>query len=132
MDPPIISGSKPDAVISVDVNSIPASRVLAYGLDLLDSVDSPNIIDSLRRSDGVCNHGWMPVDRTPELPSRRVEVALRARIDGGEWESQERLPSVATLAGEYGVARATVVAALRRIEADGLVMIVSNWGTFRT
>jgi GntR family transcriptional regulator len=74
----------------------------------------------------------MPVDRTPELPSRRVEVALRARIDRGEWEAQERLPSVATLAAEYGVARATVVAALRRIEADGLVMIVSNWGTFRT
>jgi DNA-binding GntR family transcriptional regulator len=74
----------------------------------------------------------MPVDRTPELPSRRVEVALRARIDGREWESQERLPSVATLASEYGVARATVVAALRRLEADGLVVIVSNWGTFRT
>jgi DNA-binding GntR family transcriptional regulator len=74
----------------------------------------------------------MPVDRTPELPSRRVEDALRARIDRGEWQSQERLPSVATLAEEYGVARATVVAALRRIEADGLVMIVSNWGTFRT
>ena len=103
-----------------------------YGPDLLDGVDSLNKIDSLRRSDGVCDHGWMPVDRTPELPSRRVEAALRARIDGGEWESQERLPSVATLAAEYGVARATVVAALRRLEEDGLVTIVSNWGTFRT
>jgi DNA-binding GntR family transcriptional regulator len=74
----------------------------------------------------------MPVERTPELPSRRVEAALRARIDAGEWQPQERLPSVATLAAEYEVARATVVAALRRIEADGLVVIVSNWGTFRT
>lgn len=74
----------------------------------------------------------MPVDRTPELPSQRVETALRARIDRGEWQPQERLPSVASLATEYGVARATVVAALRRIEADGLVVIVSNWGTFRT
>jgi DNA-binding GntR family transcriptional regulator len=74
----------------------------------------------------------MPADRTPELPSRRVEAALRARIDADEWRPQERLPSVAHLASEYGVARSTVVAALRRIEADGLVSIVSNWGTFRT
>lgn len=74
----------------------------------------------------------MPPDRTPELPSQRVEAALRARISQGEWRPQERLPSVARLADEYGVARSTVVAALRRIEADGLVTIVSNWGTFRT
>jgi GntR family transcriptional regulator len=74
----------------------------------------------------------MPSDRTPELPSRRVEAVLRARISAGEWQPQERLPSVAQLASEYGVARSTVVAALRRIETDGLVTIVSNWGTFRT
>jgi DNA-binding GntR family transcriptional regulator len=74
----------------------------------------------------------MPPDRTPELPSRRVEAVLRARISAGEWQPQERLPPVAQLASEYGVARSTVVAALRRIEADGLVTIVSNWGTFRT
>ncbi len=74
----------------------------------------------------------MPPDRTPELPSQRVEAALRARIGKGEWQPQERLPSVARLADEYGVARSTVVSALRRIEADGLVTIVSNWGTFRT
>jgi DNA-binding GntR family transcriptional regulator len=74
----------------------------------------------------------MPPDRTPELPSQRVEAALRARINEGEWQPKERLPSVAQLATEYGVARSTVVAALRRIEADELVTIVSNWGTFRT
>jgi DNA-binding GntR family transcriptional regulator len=74
----------------------------------------------------------MPADRTPELPSQRVEAALRARVSKGEWQSQERLPSVAALAAEYGVARSTVVSALRRLEADGLVTIVRNWGTFRT
>jgi DNA-binding GntR family transcriptional regulator len=73
----------------------------------------------------------MPSDRTPELPSQRVEAALRARINAGEWQPQERLPSVAQLASDYGVARSTVVAALRRIEADGLVTVVRNWGTFR-
>jgi DNA-binding GntR family transcriptional regulator len=74
----------------------------------------------------------MPSDRTRELPSQRVEAALRARINAGEWRPEERLPSVANLAAEYGVARSTVVAALRRIEADGLISIVSHWGTFRT
>jgi DNA-binding GntR family transcriptional regulator len=73
----------------------------------------------------------MPSDRTPEPPSRRVEAALRERVNAGEWQQDERLPSVAQLAKEYGVARSTVVAALRRMEADGLVAIVSNWGTFR-
>lgn len=73
----------------------------------------------------------MPSDRTPELPSQRVEAALRTRVGRGEWQPEERLPSVAKLAVEYGVARSTVVAALRRMEADGLVVIVSNWGTFR-
>ena len=73
----------------------------------------------------------MPSDRTPQPPSRRVEAALRERINAGEWQPEERLPSVAQFAEEYGVARSTVVAALRRIEADGLVVIVRNWGTFR-
>jgi hypothetical protein len=30
------------------------------------------------------------------------------------------------------VAGSTVVAALRRIEADGLIEVISNWGTFKT
>ena len=74
----------------------------------------------------------MPAHRTPELPSQRVEAALRARVSKGEWQSQQRLPSVAQLATEYGVARSTVVSALRRLEADGLGTIVRTWGTFRT
>ena len=64
-------------------------------------------------------------------PSQRVETALRARIAAGEWASGERLPPVAALAAQYEVARSTVIAALRRMEADGLVEIVRNWGTFR-
>ena len=62
-------------------------------------------------------------------PSQRVETALRARVTAGEWASGERLPPVAELAAQYGVARSTVIAALRRM--DDLVEIVPNWGTFR-
>lgn len=80
------------------------------------------------------NAGWdhERVSRSPELPSRRVEAALRGRIAAGEWERGERLPSVATLAAQYGVATATVVKALRRLEADGLVTVIPSWGTFRS
>ena len=70
-------------------------------------------------------------DRTPQLPSKRVEIALRQRIASGEWQPEQRLPSVAALADEYGVSRTAVAAALRRIEADELIVIVPQWGTFR-
>jgi DNA-binding GntR family transcriptional regulator len=72
-----------------------------------------------------------PKPREAQLPSKRVELALRDRIARGEWKSGERLPPVKDLATFYAVARSTVVTALRRLEADGLVEIVSNWGTFR-
>jgi len=52
-------------------------------------------------------------------------------VSAGEWVPGERLPAVAEFATEYAVARGTVIAALRRIEADGLIEIVANWGTFR-
>jgi hypothetical protein len=35
-------------------------------------------------------------------------------------------------AEHYGVSRATVAKALRRIAGDGLVEVVPQWGTFRT
>jgi DNA-binding FadR family transcriptional regulator len=72
-----------------------------------------------------------PGDRTRELPSKRVETALRARLAAGEWPHDGRLPSVAAFAAEYAVSRSAVTAALRRIEADGLIEIVPAWGTFR-
>jgi DNA-binding GntR family transcriptional regulator len=68
----------------------------------------------------------------PRLPpSQRVEADLRARIDAGEWSTDEQLPPVHELAAHYGVAGSTVISAMRRIAADGLVEIVANWGTFR-
>jgi DNA-binding FadR family transcriptional regulator len=71
-------------------------------------------------------------NRPRELPSRKVEVALRARIAAGEWQPEEKLPPVSELATEYGVSRSAVTAALRRIEGDGLIEIIPAWGTFRT
>ena len=65
------------------------------------------------------------------MPSRAVEQALRQRCQAGEWAQGERLPAVAELAQEYGVARNTIMKALRRLSGDGLIEIVPNWGTFR-
>jgi DNA-binding GntR family transcriptional regulator len=65
------------------------------------------------------------------MPSRRVEADLRRRIDAGEWASGEALPAIASFAEHYGVSRATVAKALRRMADDGLVEIVPQWGTFR-
>jgi GntR family transcriptional regulator len=70
-------------------------------------------------------------ERTAEPPGQRIEADLRARITAGEWAPGQRLPSVAELSSQYGVANNTVRRVLRRLEADGLVEIVPNWGTFR-
>lgn len=68
----------------------------------------------------------------PRLPpSQRVEADLRARINAGEWDIDQQLPSVHKLAAFYGVASSTVISAERRIEEDGLIEIVAFWGTFR-
>ena len=81
-------------------------------------------------SDTVWDHAEVPADRTSQLPSNRVETSLRERINVGKWQSGERLPRAAELAAQYEVARSTVVSALLRIEADGHIEIVANWGTF--
>jgi DNA-binding GntR family transcriptional regulator len=65
------------------------------------------------------------------MPSRRVEADLRRRLDAGEWASGEALPAIASLAEHYGVSRATVAKALKRLAQDGLVEVVPQWGTFR-
>ena len=65
-------------------------------------------------------------------PGERVEADLRRRIDAGEWRSGQALPSVAALAGHYGVSPGVVARVLKRLEADELIRIVPRWGTFKT
>jgi DNA-binding GntR family transcriptional regulator len=72
------------------------------------------------------------VGRPPERPGDRIEADLRQRIEAGEWQSGDQLPSVAALAEHYGVAGGTVARVLRILAADGLVRMVPGWGTFRT
>jgi GntR family transcriptional regulator len=69
--------------------------------------------------------------RSPELPSARVTEDLRRRLESGEWDSGEALPSVGKLADHYSASRTTIGKALKVLESDGMVTIVPRWGTFR-
>lgn len=72
----------------------------------------------------------VPRGQSFELPSERVATDLRRRIEAGEFEPGQALPSVTELAAEYGVARATVSKALHALVADGLVVTRPRWGAF--
>lgn len=51
----------------------------------------------------------------------RIESDLRRRIAAGEWKPGERLPTRQQLADEYRVSLQPIVAALLRLEMDGVV-----------
>jgi DNA-binding transcriptional ArsR family regulator len=107
-----------------------AGGPLSFGaLDTLDSLVTAVKVSRMRRSGHRGNHDQVP--RTPERPSERVEADLRRRVEAGEWASGDALPTVASLAEHYGVARGSVARALRALEDEGLVRIVARWGTFR-
>ncbi len=72
------------------------------------------------------------MDRGPERPGDRVEADLRRRIEAGEWEREQALPTVAALARHYQVSPGVIQRAEKRLEAAGLVRIVARWGVFRT
>jgi GntR family transcriptional regulator, hexuronate regulon transcriptional repressor len=66
----------------------------------------------------------------PKRVSGDIEMSLRSRIEAGEWSENLRLPNERHLAGEYGVARNTIRAAMERIHADGGVRREVGRGTF--
>jgi DNA-binding GntR family transcriptional regulator len=65
----------------------------------------------------------------PVAPWRQIHARLRAQIDSGELAPGDRVPSITTLAQEYGVALTTVRKALDQLKAEGLTA-TSPMGTF--
>jgi DNA-binding FadR family transcriptional regulator len=61
---------------------------------------------------------------------RWVASQLRAEIEGGKYRPGTKLPSYRQLEDGYGVARNTVAAALRVLQAEGLVDIRPNSGAY--
>ena len=64
------------------------------------------------------------------MPIERVTGDLRRRIDGGEWQPGEALPSTAVLADHYDVSRALVGNAIKALTAEGKLVTRPRWGTF--
>jgi GntR family transcriptional regulator len=69
--------------------------------------------------------------RPVERPGERVEADLRRRIDAGEWEAGQMMPTVAALAEHYAVSIGTIQRVIRRLADDGLIIVRPRWGTFR-
>ena len=61
-------------------------------------------------------------------PYRQVAGILRERIEAGQITN--RLPSIADLVGEFGIARTTASKALRVLVTEGLAEMSPGMGTF--
>ena len=69
---------------------------------------------------------------SPVAPYRQVAGILRDRIESGDLAPGARLPSIATLTQEYGIARTTAGKALRLLVDEGLAEMSPGMGTFVT
>ena len=62
--------------------------------------------------------------------TKTIAETLKAEISGGNFPPGLPLPSIVRLMRRFGVARATMVAALKSLERDGLVRSRHGSGTF--
>lgn len=60
----------------------------------------------------------------------RIIASLSDRIRSKEWPQEQALPSRTRLSEEYGVSPATVSIAIRQLQKEGMVHIVSGKGVF--
>jgi GntR family transcriptional regulator len=71
------------------------------------------------------------VDQDSNVPPyRQVAGFLRDRILSGDLAPRQRLPSIAGLVQEYGIARTTAAKALKVLVDEGLAEVVPGWGTY--
>lgn len=69
---------------------------------------------------------------SPVPPYRQVAAILRQRIEDGDLPPGRRLPSIAGLVQEYGIARTTAAKALRILIDEGLAEVSPGMGTYVT
>ncbi len=67
---------------------------------------------------------------TPVPPSRQIANAIREQITSGELAPGSRVPSILQLAGAWEVSPDTVRKAFRILKAEGLIEMVTGYGTF--
>jgi GntR family transcriptional regulator len=64
------------------------------------------------------------------LPWRQIESDLREKIASGVYPRGSRLPSIRTLAAQYGVSHGTVDKAVRSLAREGLLETERGYGCF--
>jgi GntR family transcriptional regulator len=65
---------------------------------------------------------------SPVPPYQQVAAILRERIESGQ--ITVRLPSIADLVGEFGIARTTASKALRVLVDEGIAEVSPGMGTY--
>lgn len=60
----------------------------------------------------------------------RVKRMITERIDSGEWQARDRIPSESELVRDLGVSRMTINRALRELTMEGRLVRVQGVGTF--
>lgn len=63
-------------------------------------------------------------------PYRQIAAILRGRIESGEYQPGQRLPSIKDLMDDYGVAHLTANKALRVLVAEGLAELSTGRGYY--
>ena len=62
------------------------------------------------------------LDRTSPLPAyQQISNDIILRISQKEWNIEDKLPTEAELAAEYGVSRVTLRQAMAQLERDGII-----------
>lgn len=56
-----------------------------------------------------------------DRPWKRISADLRAKIRSGRWQAGDRLPPMAELQRQYGVAKGTIQNAINQLASDGYV-----------
>lgn len=73
----------------------------------------------------------MSLDRSAPEPLRdQLADLIRGKIIDGTWPTRTAIPSITTLASDYGVAVITVQKAIAILKDEGLLFGVPGKGTF--
>ena len=71
------------------------------------------------------------LDRTSPLPAyQQISNDIILRISQKEWNIEDKLPTEAELAAEYGVSRVTLRQAMAQLERDGIICKFQGKGAF--
>lgn len=65
-----------------------------------------------------------------EHPHRQIAAQIRAQIRRGDWAPGERLPSIPSIAAQYGVAKQTVQRTIDQLRIEGVLITKPGSGTF--